>query len=389
MQVSEDVVIIGGGVIGTSIAYFLQSSDDFDGSVLVVETEVDSQNSTWGGLHQQFSIPENIRMAQFAQEFLGELSRFLSVEDKPVNVDYRENGFLFLIKDQDIPMLYSMNSLHQQHGASVSLLDPEDLSHGFPWLNIRDLAGGSLGLAGEGELNAEFLRKAFRQKAISLGARFQKVKLVDIAKDKDRVSAVTLSNGQTICLNVFINAAGTESARIARMAGINLPVEARNQQTFSFNCRATIENCPFVVDPTGVYFRQDGNLFYAGCTPSGEKYPNGVGTEIDYDLFEEHIWPILSHRIPAFRIITMEKAWSEHCTYNVFDQSPVLGSHPGLRNFYFANGFMGRSAQASPAVGRAIAELINFGSYRTLDLSRFSFERMVTGEAILEHNALQ
>ena len=389
MQVSEDVVIIGGGVIGTSIAYFLRSSDDFDGSVLVIETEVGSQHSPWGGFHQQFSILENIRMAQFAQEFLGELNRFFGVEDQPVNVDYRENGFLFLVKDQDIPMLYSMNSLHQQHGVSVSLLDPEDLSHGFPWLNISDLAGGSFGLAGEGGLNADFLRNAFRQKAISLGVRFQTGEPVDITKNKDRVNAVTLSNGQSICLDVLINAAGTDSARIARMAGVNLPMEARKQQTFSFSCRATIESCPIVTDPTGVYFRQAGKLFYAGYTPPGEKDPNGVGTEIDYDLFEEHIWPILSHRIPAFRKITMEKAWSEHYTYNVFDQSPVLGSHPGLCNFYFANGFMGRSAQASPAVGRAIAELINFGRYRTLDLSRFSFERMVTGEAILEHNVLQ
>lgn len=174
MQVTEDVVIIGGGVIAASIAYFLRSSDNFDGSVLVIETKVDSQHSSWGGFHQQFSIPENIRIAQFAQEFLGELNRFLSVEDKPVNVDYQKNGYLFLVEDQDIPMLYSMNSFHQQHGVSISLLDPEDLSHGFPWLNISDLAGGSFGLSGEGGLNAEFLRNAFRQKPFHLGFDFKR-----------------------------------------------------------------------------------------------------------------------------------------------------------------------------------------------------------------------
>ncbi|USG61029.1 FAD-binding oxidoreductase [Sneathiella marina] len=389
MQVFEDVVIIGGGVIAASIAYFLQSSDSFAGSVLVIETEFDNNNSSWDIFHQQFSLPENMQMAQFAQEFLAGLNRFLRVEDNPVNVNYRENGYLFLVEDRDIPILYNMNSLHQQYGASVSLLDPEDLARGFPWLNNSDLAGGSLGLAGEGGLNAGFLRAAFREKARSLGVRFQTGELVDIAKGKNRVNSTTLSSGQTISFNMIINAAGTDSARIAHMAGINLPMEARKRQTFSFSSKVQLEESPVIVDPTGVHFRQDRNLFYAGYTSPRENDPSCVGTEIDYDVFEEHIWPVLSHRIPSFQKITMEKALSEHDTVNVFDQSPVLGSHPVLTNFYFANGFMGRSAQASPAVGRAIAELIDFGGYRTLDLSRFSFDRMVTGEAILEHTVLQ
>ncbi|MEH6525635.1 MAG: FAD-binding oxidoreductase [Sneathiella sp.] len=389
MQVLEDIIIIGGGIIGTSIAYFLQSSDNFDGSVLVIETEAVSQGSSWGGFHQQFSIPENIQMAQFAQEFLGELNRFLSVEDKIVNVDYHSNEYLFLVENQDIPMLYSTNILHHQHGISVGLLDPEDLSQGFPWLNITDLAGGSLGLSREGGLNAERLRKAFRQKAISLGVRFQNGELIDIAKNNDLANAITLSTGQSIYFKTLVNAAGADSSRIASLAGINLPMESRKRQIFSFSCRMLLEKSPIVVDPTGVHFRHDGNLFYAGCVPPKDKDPNCSDTKIDYDLFEEYIWPILSYRVPAFQKITMEKARSEHYTYNVLDQSPVLGPHPEINNFYFANGFMGRSAQASPAIGRAIAELIIFGEYRSLNLSRFSFERMVTGEALFEHNALQ
>lgn len=389
MQVTEDVVIIGGGVIAASIAYFLQSSDSFNGSVLVIETEVNNRKSSWGGFHQQFSLPENIGMAQFAQEFLAELNRFLGIEDNPVNVHYRNNGFLFLVEDRDVPTLYSKNSLHQQHGLSVGLLDPVDLARGFPWLNSGDLAGGSLGLAGEGGLDVGMLRNAFRQKAISLGVRFQVGEIVNIVNSKDRVNKITLSNGQSICFNILINAAGTYSAKIAGLAGVSLPVESRKRQTFSFSCRAILEKIPIVVDPTGVHFRQEGNLFYAGCASQLKTDSNCTNADIDYDWFENHIWPVLSNRIPAFRKITMEKASSEHYACNVLDQSPVVGLHPELGNFYFANGFMGRSAQASPAVGRAVAELIIFRNYRTLDLSRFSFERLVTGKAILEHTVLQ
>ncbi|MEH6548086.1 MAG: FAD-binding oxidoreductase, partial [Sneathiella sp.] len=202
-------------------------------------------------------------------------------------------------------------------------------------------------------------------------------------------------NGILILTDMFgstpsnIACAVSDRDDIRIIAGLNLPMESRKRQIFSFSCRMLLEKSPIVVDPTGVHFRHDGNLFYAGCVPPKDKDPNCSDTKIDYDLFEEYIWPILSYRVPAFQKITMEKARSEHYTYNVLDQSPVLGPHPEINNFYFANGFMGRSAQASPAIGRAIAELIIFGEYRSLNLSRFSFARMVTGEALLEHNALQ
>jgi FAD-dependent oxidoreductase domain-containing protein 1 len=109
---------------------------------------------------------------------------------------------------------------------------------------------------------------------------------------------------------------------------------------------------------------------------------------VDYGWFEEHIWPILAARVKAFEAIKLENAWAGHYAYTVLDQNAVLGPHPDIANFYFANGFSGHGLQQSPAVGRAIAELIQNGEYRTLDLSCFSFERLMTGKAEKEINVV-
>ena len=90
--------------------------------------------------------------------------------------------------------------------------------------------------------------------------------------------------------------------------------------------------------------------------------------------------------MPAFESIKLENAWAGHYAYNILDQNAILGSHPEITNFFFANGFSGHGLQQSPAVGHAIAELITHGEYRTLDLSRLSFSRVTAGDAILERN---
>ncbi|PHQ71715.1 MAG: FAD-dependent oxidoreductase [Sneathiella sp.] len=392
MQISQDIVIIGGGVIGSSIAYFLTVSDDFDGTVTVIEKdpsfEFGSTGRSWGGVRQQFSTPENIRMSQYAQEFLGNITRHLSTDGAPVNVAYVERGYLFLAKDWQIPVLYGNHTIQRGEGVEVGLLDADDLARGFPWLNVSDLAGGSFGLKGEGWLDAYSLHQAFRKKAISQGAKYLTAEAAGLTCDKGQVLAITLSDGTEISCGAVVNAAGPAASDVAAWAGIDLAVRSRKRLGFSFSCRESIDHCPLVIDPSGVHFRPEGQQFLVGCSPDPENDPDCTDFEIDYGWFDEHIWPILAHRVPAFEAIKLENAWAGHYAYNLLDQNAVLGPHPDIRNFYFANGFSGHGLQQSPAVGRAIAELILFGGYRSLDLSRFSFSRMVTEKAILEHNVV-
>lgn len=388
MQEFEDVVVIGGGVIGSSIAYFLLSSDDFSGSVTVIDIESVIADPQWSSLRQQFSTPENIQMAQFAAEFFGGISGFLGSADNPVNLNFRETGFLFLVGDEDIARMYGVNGLQKQYGVPVGLLDTDDLLRGFPWINTEGLAGGSLGLSGEGAFDGEKLLSAYREKAVTLGARYVSGKVISLDTRNARINSIELTDGQRVSADVFINSAGSGAAAISRLAGIELAISRRKRQVFSFSCRTGIGDCPFITDPSGVNLRREGSVYYSSCLPPVKHESFNTDSRIDYAWFEEHIWPILSHRIPAFRNITMEGAKTEYFGYNLLDQNPVIGPHPDLGNFLFAAGFLDYSAQASPAVGRAIAELLCFGEFRSLDLSRFSFSRMVTGDAILEHNVL-
>jgi len=392
MHHTQDIVIIGGGVIGSSIAYFLASSADFGGSVTVLEKdpsfEFGSTGRSWGGVRQQFSTPENIRMSQFAQEFLSDITHHLSTDGTPVSVGYKENGYLFLASDTQIATLYGNHTIQHGEGVNVGLLDTDDLARGFPWLNVTGLAGGSLGLKGEGWLDAYSLHQAFRKKAISLDAQFQTSEATGLAHENGQVTKVFLSDGSAISCGAVVNAAGTCASTVAEWAGIELAVRSRKRLGFSFSCRAEVENCPLVIDTTGVHFRPEGQQFLAGCSPDQNKDPDCTDFDIDYGWFEDHIWPILAHRVPVFEAIKLESAWAGHYAYNLLDQNAVLGPHPEIGNFYFANGFSGHGLQQSPAVGRAIAEQILFGRYRSLDLSRFSFARMMTGDAILEHNVV-
>lgn len=390
MEATRDIVIIGGGVIGSSIAYFLKASPGFTGSVTVLEKdptyEFGSTARSWGGVRQQFSTPENILISKFTEEFLADITRYLGVDGDPVSVNFEERGYLFLAQEPHIPTLYANNAIQRGLGVNVALLDTDDLARGYPWLNVSDLAGGSLGLSGEGWLDAYSLNQAFRKKAISLGAEYRAVAAIGLERDGNSVTSVRLGDGSAIAAGRVVNAAGPAAATVAGWIGVDLPVRPRKRYAYSFSCREPISGCPLVIDPSGVHFRPEGRQFIAGCSPAAEDDPDCTDFEIDYGWFEEHIWPILAHRVPAFEAIRMERAWAGHYAYNLLDQNAVLGAHPEIGNFYFANGFSGHGLQQSPAVGRAIAELIIHGEFRSLDLSRLGFERLVTGNALKERN---
>ena len=390
MEATRDIVIIGGGVIGSSIAYFLKATPGFSGSVTVLEKdptyEFGSTARSWGGVRQQFSTPENILISRFTEEFLREITHYLGIDGSPVNVDFQERGYLFLAEEPHIPTLYANNVIQRSLGVNVGLLDQEDLKRGFPWLNVADLAGGSFGLSGEGWLDAYSLNQAFRKKAISLGVEYRAIAAAGLDVTEGKVTAVRLADASRIAPGAVVNAAGPAAAAVAGWIGIELPVRSRKRYAYSFSCREEITGCPLIVDPSGVHFRPEGRQFIAGCSPHPANDPDCTDFDVDYSWFEEHIWPILAHRVPAFESIRMERAWAGHYAYNLLDQNAILGPHPEITNFYFANGFSGHGLQQSPAVGRAIAELITDGEYRSLDLSRFSYERIVTGHAISEHN---
>ncbi|MCR9214093.1 MAG: FAD-binding oxidoreductase [Proteobacteria bacterium] len=392
MNKHPDIVIIGGGIIACSIAYFLASSESFNGSIAVIEnTSFDAPKSTTdysASIIQQFSMPENIRMSQYAQEFLQGITKHLGVDGLTLDVGYVERGSLFLYEERQLSMLYGCNAVQQGESVDVTLLDSDDLSRGFPWFNLTGLAGGSLGLSGEGWLNGQLLAQAFRKKAASLGVTFQKTEVTGLKMHNNRVVGINLTEGRQISCGQVVNAAGPAAALITEWAVCTLNVRPYKRTSFSFTCNTEIEKCPQVFDPSGISFRSDGQRFVASCSSPSDSDPKSMDFEIDYSLFEEHIWPVLAHRVPDFNFVQVKEADATIHTCNEYDRNPIVGPHTEVGNFYFAAGFSGREVQQAPAVGRAMSEIILYGEYRTLDLSRFSYERMVTGKVLSEHTVL-
>lgn len=395
-QISKayDVVIVGGGVVGSAIAYFLAGETDFTGSILVVERDPTyaeaATGRSAGGIRQQFSTPENVRMSQFGAAFLKSIGDHLAIEgEAPPDVSFVEGGYLFLATEAGLPVLTANHAVQTGLGARVELLSPAGLRDRFPWLNVEDLAGGSLGLADEGWFDPHALLQAFRRKARSLGVTYAQDEAVGLDRRGGRIVAVRLAEAGAIGCGAVVNAAGYRgAASLARMAGLDLPVRPRKRFVYVFDCRTPIPGLPLLIDPSGVYVRPEGSGFICGVSPPEDADPDCLDLEIDYAPFEEVIWPTLAHRIPAFEAIKLVRAWAGHYDYNTLDQNAILGPHPEVANFFFANGFSGHGLQQSPAVGRALSELIAYGAYRTIDLRRFSYERVRTGEAIREVNVV-
>ncbi|XP_067607623.1 FAD-dependent oxidoreductase domain-containing protein 1 isoform X4 [Pseudorca crassidens] len=379
----SDVVIVGGGVLGLSVAYWLKRLEKRQGAIRVLVVERDhtySQASTVlsvGGIRQQFSLPENIQLSLFSVEFLRNINQ----------------------------------------GAKVCLMSPEQLRKKFPWMNTEGVALASYGLENEGWFDPWCLLQGLRRKVQSMGVLFCHGEVTRFVSSSNHMETaigekVTLKRihevhvkvdhsqeYQPVECSIVVNAAGAWSGRIAELAGIGkgpsgtlqgtkLPVEPRKRYVYLWHCpQGPGLEAPLVADPSGAYFRREGlsNNYLGGCSPAEEEEPDPGNLEVDHDFFQEKVWPHLAQRVPAFETLKVRRAWAGYYDYNTFDQNGVVGPHPLVVNMYFATGFSGHGLQQAPAVGRAVAEVMLEGHFQTINLSPFLFSRFYLGEKAQEH----
>jgi len=387
-----DVVIVGGAVVGSAAAYFLRAQTGFKGSVLVVEKDFTYEHSATArsaaSIRHQFSTPENIRMSQFGSHFIQNIGDYLAVDGEVPDLGFHEGGYLFLATPAGRDVLEANHRVQRRLGVDVALLAPVQLQARFPWLATQDLGAGSLGLSGEGWLDAYGLMQAFRRKAVSLGVEYQQAQVTAVQRAGRTITAVTLSDGATVSCGLVINAAGTGAPALAQSAGIFLPVQSRKRCVFFFSTPAEVSQCPLVIDPSGAYFRPEGSGFICGISPTENQDPECFDVEVDHTLFDNVLWPTLAARVPGFEAARVQNAWAGHYDVNTLDHNVILGAHPEVDNLLFANGFSGHGLQQSAAVGRALSELVTFGSYRTLDLSAMGWTRVIEQRPLLEINVV-
>jgi FAD-dependent oxidoreductase domain-containing protein 1 len=377
-----DVVIVGGGVMGSSIAWHLGGISALDGKVTVVERDPSyaqaSSALSASSIRQQFSTPLNIRLSRYGIGFLRQAPQLLDVD-----LGLREPGYLFLASPAGEKGLRANHAIQQAEGCAVELLDPAALGRRFPAISAEGVALASHGTANEGWFDGPALMQAFRRKARERGVAYLHDEVVGLGPHE-----VVLRSGRAIEAGTIVIAAGPWSGQVAALAGIALPVEPRRRSVFVFDCRERLPELPLTIDPSGVWFRPEGRFYLGGTTPAEGNDPAFAPLEVQHQEWEEMVWPALAHRVPAFEAAKMVNAWAGYYEYNTFDQNGIVGRHPRFDSIVFATGFSGHGIQQSPAVGRAVAELIAHGEYRTLNLSPFGYERISAGRPIRELNVV-
>lgn len=376
------VTILGGGVIGSSIAYHLKAAGCRE-RVLVVERDPSyrfaSSRLAFGGIRQQFGSEVNVRMAQRSIEFYERFDEAMRVDGRDACGRFRQRGYLFLADRVMAPRLEKRIERMKALGVRVEALTPAEIQKRVPELEVSDLVLGAFGPK-DGYGDAPAILAGFRAKAESLGAEFLSDEVVSVERESGRVRGVVCRKAGRIESEKVVCAAGAYSAKVANLAGLEVPVApVRQQLVRAMLPRPWSYDFPVVIDPTGVHWRSsEGNTIVIAKTESQER--PGERFEPDPDRFSRKLKPLLARRVPEFSGLEEVCAWAG--LYEMTpDHNAILGPHPDLPGFYLACGFSGHGLMMAPAAGQLLAEML-MDRPVSMDVSMLSVSRFRTGALI-------
>lgn len=340
--------------MGSSTAYHLAKIRNGDGrGIVVLERDPTyaraSAMLSAGGIRQQFSLKENVEMSLYGRDFLRNANTLLRKknDDDEIDVQFHEHGYLFLASTEDgVKQMKENHAVQCAAGCKdIKLMQPLELRLKFPWLNSRDILMGSFGEKGEGWFDPWALVKAWKDKNVDMGVTYLHGQ--PLSCERDHSSGRIISSivqdfrlNQSVKYNVdyVINAAGACAGQVMTLlAGPDrplcepLPVKPRKRCIFFFHCSAkkgVPHIAPLTVDPSLVYFRSEGSggkaQFLCGVSPRPEHdvdcHDEKELQNVDPNLFQEVIWPLLYHRVPAFGEIKVKSSWAGLYEYNTVDR---------------------------------------------------------------------
>jgi sarcosine oxidase subunit beta len=379
---SADVVIVGGGIVGSSIAYHL--TDQGCRNVLVLEREahqgMGSTGKSMGGVRAQFATAVNIQMSLYSIPFL---ERFEELTGHPSS--YRAQGYLFVASSERHLEYLSTNRAKQVELGfqGCELLSAQDVARILPQLRADDVVGGSF-CATDGFVDPYSVMTGFAARAVERGARIEKgVAVTDIVRDERGVAGVETRRGR-VQTRTLVNAAGPWAEEVARMVGVQLPVEPLRRMLVPTEPFPQISHqAPMTIDmATGFHFRPEGlGLLLAWSDP--EEKP-GFKTSFDSSFIEKILTRAVG-RVPCFENLQVNPARGWAGLYEMTpDHHAILGPVPEVPGLYLANGFSGHGVMHSPATGKILADLILKGTSDLIDPHTLSLDRFAEGRLIEE-----
>ncbi|QFT59067.1 4-methylaminobutanoate oxidase (formaldehyde-forming) [Sulfitobacter sp. THAF37] len=387
-----DVVIIGGAMHGSALAWWLTRLSGFDGRVLVVERdptyEFASTSHTHSCIRQQFSNETNIRVSQFGAEFIKNFRDFMGGDPEVPALALQSFGYLYLADNDAFALaLQQAQQIQVATGAQTRHMTRDEIAALYPFYNLDDIIAGNHNTVDEGYFDGGTMFDWFKRMARRAGVHYihDEVTAITLNGAGTAIESVTLRSGDAVPCGMVVNASGPRARATAQMAGLDLPVAPRKRFSFLFEAAEPLtQDLPLTIDPSGVHMHSEGKYYLAGCAPDDDPDVAYDDFGFDHSLWENKVWPAIATRVPAFERVKVINEWVGHYAYNTFDQNAIVGPHPVVSNFVFVNGFSGHGLQQAPAIGRGVAEWITHGEYRTIDLAPFAFSRIAEERSFLE-----
>ncbi|MEX0284214.1 MAG: NAD(P)/FAD-dependent oxidoreductase [Paracoccaceae bacterium] len=389
---SYDVVIVGGAMYGSSVAWWLSGNPDFQGRILVVERdpsyEFASTTHTNSCIRQQFTADLNVKISQFGAEFIHNFRDFMGGDDRVPDIALHSLGYMYMAATpEQAAGLKQAQEIQAANGAGTRHMTADQIAAEYPFYNLDGVLAANHNPVNEGYFDGATIFDWWKRSARERGVEYIHNEATAMTLDATGTQAqsVTLASGETVNCGQVVNASGPRAKLTCAMVGIDIPVEPRKRYTFVWDAETPLNGpLPLTIDPSGCTMRTDGQYFLGGCPPDDDPAVDYADFVPDHSVWEEKFWPAIAHRVPQFEAIKLINSWVGHYAYNTLDHNAVVGPHTRISNFLFVNGFSGHGLQQSPAIGRGLAEWIVYGEYRSIDLSEFGYGRIERNEPFIE-----
>lgn len=378
----ERIVIAGGGIMGSSIAYHLARAGAAS-AVTVLEPDPTyafaASPRAVGGIRLQHAVRENVEMSLYGDQVYSAFAEHVRGGKVEFDPQFRRRGYLYQVHGAaGLAALDANVRMQRELGVEVHILDVAELRRRYPSFRFTNVDCAAL--SPDGQVDPYAALMGFRKAAEGLGIVYVKDRLVGLELAGGLVKQARLASGGSLPVDTLVNVANCWAPEICAMVGMSVPIEPVRRQQFYFLAQQSIEPIPAMrhMDGLAVRIHQDGYIVGATAPQAGFKW------ELDHEVFESTLWPQLAEQSAAFEAIKLKSAWGGHYDMNRLDGNPIIDRFDKVPNFILAAGFSGHGLMHAPAVGRAVKEMILDGGFRTIDLSRLGWRRVVENQPLAD-----